>query len=88
MKYKIGDSVQIKSTGHLKKIIDCELIDLQEIYYMSDKTSYHLSEIDNIKTINFDELKKEICGNNRLIEEATKDYAKEMANKTIKWFLY
>ncbi len=88
MRHKIGDSVQIKSTGNLKKIIDCEVINMQEIYYMSDKTSYHLSEISDMEVISFDELKKGICGNTRLIEETTKDYAKEMAKKTIKWFLY
>lgn len=88
MKYKLGDLIQIKSTGDFKKVVDCELIDSQEIYYMSDKTSYHISEIDNIKPVNFDELTKKICSNSKLIEETTKDYAKEIAKKTIKWSLY
>ena len=55
---------------------------------MSDNTSYHVDEIDSKKPINTKELINQICSDKRFIDEVTKDYAREMASKSYKFFLY
>lgn len=40
MKYEIGQLVFVYEENKFKKIIDSELIENIEIYYMSDKTAY------------------------------------------------
>lgn len=46
MKYKINEKVYVGDLTKPKEIVDFELIDNQEIYFMSDGTSYHVSQID------------------------------------------
>lgn len=45
MKYKINEKVYINISQEPKQIIDAEIIDEQEIYFMSDGTCYHVSQI-------------------------------------------
>ena len=56
MRFKIHDTVYVKKDGKSKEVCEIELIDSQEIYYMSDNTSYHVDEIDSKKPINTKEL--------------------------------
>jgi len=88
MRFKIYDTVYVKKDGKSKEVCEIELIDSQEIYYMSDNTSYHVDELDNKKPVNTQELINQICSDKKFIEEVTKDYAREMASKTHKWFRY
>lgn len=54
MKFQVNEFVAVIRTSEIKKISDSEIIDNQEIYYMDDNTSYHLSEIttDNSLSLN------------------------------------
>jgi len=88
MNYKLGDTVLIKKTNETKTILDFEEINGEKIYYMSDNTSYHISQITYITTQSKHELIQEICNNKSFIDKISEDYSKEMANKTIKWFRY
>ena len=88
MRFKIYDTVYVKKDGKSKEVCEIEMIDSQEIYYMSDNTSYHVDEIDSKKPINTKELINQICSDKRFIDEVTKDYAREMASKSYKFFLY
>jgi len=45
MKFKKNDIVLIPKIGQVKKIVDSEIIENQEIYYMDDITSYHISDL-------------------------------------------
>jgi len=47
MKFTPNEYVKIKSSGHIKLISESEIINGIEIYYMSDKTSYCGSQIEN-----------------------------------------
>ena len=61
MKFQVNEFVNVIRTSEIKKISDSEIIDNQEIYYMDDNTSYHLSELsveislslDNKETLNY-----------------------------------
>ncbi len=88
MRFKIYDTVYVKKDGKSKEVCEIELIDSQEIYYMSDNTSYHVDEIDCKKPVNTQELINKICSDKKFIEQVTKDYAQEMASKTHKLFRY
>lgn len=88
MKFKINDTVYVKKDGKSKKIHEIEIIDSQEIYYMSDNTSYHVDEIVNEKPVNTKEFINKICSDKKFIDEVSKDYARDMALKTYKSFLY
>jgi hypothetical protein len=45
MKFKINDKVFVFKKNEFKTIIDSELIENVELYYMSDKTAYPVEEL-------------------------------------------
>lgn len=72
MTYKSGECVRILKTNQTKKILESEIILGVEIYYMTDKTSYCLSDIceysdhlsNEVKSLfieNIDNLTKKVC---------------------------
>lgn len=54
MKFQVNEFVSVIRTSEIKKIVDSELIDNQEIYYMDDNTSYHLSQITVDNSLSLD----------------------------------
>lgn len=88
MEFKINDIVYVIKDGKSKKIREIEIIDSQEIYYMSDNTSYHVTEIVNEKPLNTEEFINKICSDKKFIDEVSKEYARDMALKSYKSFLY
>ena len=50
MKYKIGDTIEVLKTNEIKTIVDCETIIGENIYYMSDITSYPEYKISKVLT--------------------------------------
>jgi hypothetical protein len=45
MKYNIGDKVIVNNSKKIKTIVDSEIINEIEIYYMSDNTSFSVYDI-------------------------------------------
>jgi hypothetical protein len=50
MRFKINETVFVLKDNEYKTIFDCEIIFDVEIYYMSDKTVYPLSELVSLKS--------------------------------------
>ena len=47
MEYNNGEKIIVVSNAEIKTIIDSEIINGIELYYMSDKTAYPLDQIIN-----------------------------------------
>lgn len=86
MKYSIGESVYVVKSGEFKKIVDSEVINEVELYYMSDSTVYPLNELTIFKKINSkEELNKKLLDNKERIINLI-DYKKVSKNWS-NWFL-
>lgn len=68
MKYSINEEVLVINSNLPKTIEDSEIIDGEEIYYMTDKTSYHSDQIQISKN-KFIESEKRFCPINKFKSE-------------------
>jgi len=87
MRYNINDRVVVVSSNENKIILDCEIILGTEIYYMTDKTSYSVSQLTDYYEFsdNNEELLKEII-NSPGLKEITDSKIEEFANNAVKWY--
>lgn len=69
MKYKKGQQVIVKSTKQLKTVEEFEIICDVEIYYMNDKSSYSLEQIEVLNLSDEDKLVLKIIENQEKIKE-------------------
>jgi hypothetical protein len=80
MRFLIGEKVFTQKEGIEKNIIDSEIIDNQEIYYMSDKTSYSKSQLIS----DGDKFIKELLDNKEKITSLI-NY-KQVAKNWVEWY--
>ena len=87
MRYNINDKVTIINSNNENKIIsDCEIILGVEVYYMTDKTSYSLSQLkDYYEFNNNEELVEEIINSPGLQEMIDSNMGKLVENVG-KWY--
>jgi hypothetical protein len=86
MRYKINDTVVVISSDENKIISDCEIILGTEIYYMTDKTSYCLSQLKDYYDFNNNkELVNEIV-NSPGLKEITDTKLNDFTKNVIKWY--
>lgn len=86
MTFKIESFVSISKTCELKQIDFCEKINGEEIYYMKDNTSYHVSQLTKFSQDDSSKIIEIICSNNSIITQVSEDWSKEMAKKYIRNF--
>lgn len=77
MKYQKGDLVTVKNQKSEKKIVDFEIIENQEIYYMDDKTSFAMHQID--KKISVEDIIELKSSEQILSSEFVEDLGKKSA---------
>ena len=87
MRYNINDTVVVISSNENKIISDCEIILGTEIYYMTDKTSYSISQLTDYYEFNNnrEELLKEII-NSPGLKEITDTKLNDFTKNVIKWY--
>lgn len=77
MKYKIGDLVIVQNQKFEKRIVDFEIIENQEIYYMHDDTSFASHQIG--KKVSIDNLIESKTNEEALSSQFVEDLGKKTA---------